>query len=101
MAAAVLVEEELQHSMATSEEDAEFEEDDELAPDVLQEAEAFAANNQLHSGLLEQIEGKLASRQWLSHTYIGCLVLYGLVTIHVLPHVHHCLLGRPDILESC
>ncbi|KAL2075366.1 hypothetical protein VTL71DRAFT_309 [Oculimacula yallundae] len=55
MAAAVLVVEELQHSMATSEEDAEFEEDDELAVDVMADADAFAANNQLHNGMLEQI----------------------------------------------
>ncbi|KAE8451551.1 hypothetical protein EG329_003624 [Mollisiaceae sp. DMI_Dod_QoI] len=53
MAAAVLMEEELQHSMATSEEDAEFEEDDELAADLLAEQDAaFAANNQLHNGML-------------------------------------------------
>ncbi|KUJ21768.1 uncharacterized protein LY89DRAFT_714817 [Mollisia scopiformis] len=53
MAAAVLMEEELQHSMATSEEDAEFEEDDELAADILAEQDAeFEANNQLHNGML-------------------------------------------------
>lgn len=52
MAAAVLMEE-LQHSMATSEEDAEFEEDDELAADIMAEQDAeFAANNQLHNGML-------------------------------------------------
>lgn len=55
MAAAVLVEEELQQSLATSDEDAEFEEDDELAADILADsADAFAANNQLHNGMLEQ-----------------------------------------------
>lgn len=55
MAAAVLVEEELQQSLSTSEEDAEFEEDDELAADILADnADAFAANNQLHNGMLEQ-----------------------------------------------
>jgi hypothetical protein len=90
MAAAVLMEEELQHSMdylrlpffehaakawtfkapslskhtsgcctkltcragmATSEEDAEFEEDDELAADPLGDNDEFAANNQLHNEL--------------------------------------------------
>jgi histone acetyltransferase SAS3 len=57
MAAAVLMEEELQHSMATSEEDAEFEEDDELAADTLGEnSDEFAANNQLHNGMLAQSE---------------------------------------------
>ncbi|CZS95434.1 related to histone acetyltransferase [Rhynchosporium agropyri] len=55
MAAAALIEQELQHSMATSDEDAEFEEDDELAVDVMADADAFAANNQLHIGMLEQI----------------------------------------------
>ena len=50
----MLMEEQLQHSMATSEEDAEFEEDDELAPDGLSEtAHAYAANNQLQNGMLE------------------------------------------------
>jgi histone acetyltransferase SAS3 len=42
--------------MATSEEDAEFEEDDELAADVLGENDEFAANNQLHNGMLAQSE---------------------------------------------
>ncbi|PMD46265.1 hypothetical protein L207DRAFT_507180 [Hyaloscypha variabilis F] len=52
MAAAVLMEEELQHSMATSEEDAEFEEDDELAADPLGEnSDEFAVNNQLREML--------------------------------------------------
>jgi histone acetyltransferase SAS3 len=38
--------------MATSEEDAEFEEDDELAADPLGEnSDEFAANNQLHNEL--------------------------------------------------
>ncbi|KAL5329214.1 hypothetical protein ACEPPN_002724 [Leptodophora sp. 'Broadleaf-Isolate-01'] len=63
MAAAVLMEEELQHSMATSEEDAEFEEDDELAADIMADADAFAANNQLHNGMLEQIEGTEAEEE--------------------------------------
>ena len=45
----MLMEEELQNSMATSEEDAEFEEDDELAADM--NADAYAANNQLHNGM--------------------------------------------------
>ena len=48
MAAAALMEQELQHSMATSEEDADFEEDDEAV-----NADAFAANKQLHNGMLE------------------------------------------------
>lgn len=54
MAAAVLMEEELQNSIATSEEDAEFEEDDELAADML--GDEFAANNQLHNGMLAASE---------------------------------------------
>jgi histone acetyltransferase SAS3 len=37
--------------MATSEEDAEFEEDDELAADALGDNDEFAANNQLHNEL--------------------------------------------------
>ncbi len=37
--------------MATSEEDAEFEEDDELAADPLGDNDEFAANNQLHNEL--------------------------------------------------
>ncbi|TVY87615.1 Histone acetyltransferase [Lachnellula willkommii] len=59
MAAAVLMEEELQHSIATSEEDAEFEEDDELGGDIREDtADAFAANNQLHIGMMaERSEG--------------------------------------------
>jgi histone acetyltransferase SAS3 len=59
MAAAVLMEEELQHSMATSEEDAEFEEDDELGGDIGEDnADSFAANNQLHNGMMaERSEG--------------------------------------------
>ncbi|TVY85493.1 Histone acetyltransferase mst2 [Lachnellula suecica] len=53
MAAAVLMEEEPQNSMATSEEDAEFEEDDELGGDMGEDnADAFAANNQLHNGMM-------------------------------------------------
>ena len=53
MAAAMLVEEELQNSMATSEEDAEFEEDNELAADMVGDnADAYAANNQLHNGMV-------------------------------------------------
>jgi histone acetyltransferase SAS3 len=53
MAAAVLMEEELQNSMATSEEDAEFEEDDELGGDMREDhADSYAANNQLHSGMM-------------------------------------------------
>jgi len=59
MAAAVLMEEQLQHSIATSEEDAEFEEDDELGGDIREDtADAFAANNQLHIGMMaERSEG--------------------------------------------
>jgi histone acetyltransferase SAS3 len=37
--------------MATSEEDAEFEEDDELAADPHRDNDEFAANNQLHNEL--------------------------------------------------
>jgi histone acetyltransferase SAS3 len=50
MAAAALMEQELQHSMATSEEDADYEEDDEA---VAANADAFAANKQLHNGMLQ------------------------------------------------
>ncbi|PBP27845.1 hypothetical protein BUE80_DR001171 [Diplocarpon rosae] len=53
MAAAALIEEELQHSMATSEEDAEFEEDDELAAGLVIDPDTFAVNNQLLDGILE------------------------------------------------
>ncbi|KAK2627307.1 hypothetical protein QTJ16_003273 [Diplocarpon rosae] len=53
MAAAALIEEELQHSMATPEEDAEFEEDDELAAGLVIDPDTFAANNQLLDGILE------------------------------------------------
>jgi histone acetyltransferase SAS3 len=53
MAAAMLMEEELQNSMATSEEDAEFEEDDELGGDMAEDnADSYAANNQLHNGMM-------------------------------------------------
>jgi histone acetyltransferase SAS3 len=52
MAAAVLTEMELQNSMATSEEDADFEEDDELAA-MEANADAFAANTQLQNGMLQ------------------------------------------------
>src|SRR6266536_827602 len=55
MAVAALMEEELQNSLATSEEDAEFEEDDELAGDLSADnADTFAANNQLHNGMLAE-----------------------------------------------
>jgi histone acetyltransferase SAS3 len=55
MAAAALMEEQLQNSMATSDEDAEFEEDDELAADLLGDnADSYAANNQLHNGMLAE-----------------------------------------------
>ena len=40
--------------MAISEEDAEFEEDDELVADIMAEPDAFAANNQLHNGMLAE-----------------------------------------------
>lgn len=54
MAAAALLEQELQHSMAVSEEDADFEEDDEVVADVMEgNDDAYAANNQLHNGMLE------------------------------------------------
>jgi histone acetyltransferase SAS3 len=50
-AAAGLMDEALQHSLATSEEDAEFEEDD-MADDLMAENEnAVAANHQLQNGL--------------------------------------------------
>src|SRR5271154_6928680 len=51
MASVTLMEEELQHSMATSDDDAEFEEDDELDINMHAEnADSFAANNQLLNG---------------------------------------------------
>ena len=54
MAAAALLEEELQNSLATSEEDAEFEEDDELAAELMADnADAYAANVQLQNGMAE------------------------------------------------
>jgi histone acetyltransferase SAS3 len=54
MAAAVLMEEELQNSMATSEEDAEFEADDELAAETMAEnTDAYTANIQLKNGMAE------------------------------------------------
>ena len=56
-AAAALLEDELQQSLATSEDDAEFEEDDELAADIIEEnADAYAANHQLHNGMLDEDE---------------------------------------------
>ena len=54
MAAAALLEEELQNSLATSEEDAEFEEDDELAAELMGDnADAYAANIQLQNGMAQ------------------------------------------------
>jgi histone acetyltransferase SAS3 len=54
MAAAALLEEELQNSLATSEEDAEFEEDDELAAELMADnADAYAANIQLQNGMTD------------------------------------------------
>jgi histone acetyltransferase SAS3 len=54
MAAAALLEDELQNSLATSEEDAEFEEDDELAAELMADnADAYAANIQLQNGMAE------------------------------------------------
>jgi histone acetyltransferase SAS3 len=54
MTAAALLEEELQNSLATSEEDAEFEEDDELAAELMGDnADAYAANIQLQNGMAE------------------------------------------------
>ena len=57
MAAAALLEEQLvQNSLATSEEDADFEEDNELAADLMADnADAFAANIQLQSGIAEAL----------------------------------------------
>ena len=50
----MLLEEELQNSLATSEEDAEFEEDDELAAELMEDnADAYAANIQLQNGMAE------------------------------------------------
>lgn len=54
MAAVVLLEEQHHHNMATFEEDAEFEEDDDVGRDALSEtAQAFAASSQLRSGMLQ------------------------------------------------
>lgn len=54
-AAAVLLEEELQNSMATSEEDAEYEADD-LADLVAENEDAVAANHQLQNGIMADNE---------------------------------------------
>ncbi|KAG0648641.1 Histone acetyltransferase mst2 [Hyphodiscus hymeniophilus] len=56
MAAVALSEEQLQNSLATSEEDAEFEVEDELAADVIGDnADAYAANIQLQNGMAEAV----------------------------------------------
>ena len=56
MVAAALSEEQLQNSLAMSEEDAEFEEDDELAADLMADnADAYAANIQLQNGMANAI----------------------------------------------
>ena len=57
----MLLEQELQHSLATSEEDAAFEEDDEVVADLMDaNADAYAVNNQLRNGMLEgQPEGDI------------------------------------------
>lgn len=52
---AVLLEEELQNSMATSEEDAEYEADD-LADLAAENADAVAANHQLQNGIMADNE---------------------------------------------
>ncbi|KAG9248970.1 putative histone acetyltransferase mst2 [Calycina marina] len=52
-AAAALLEKELQQSLVTSEDDAEYEEDDEMPTDIVEEnADAHAANNQLHDDMM-------------------------------------------------
>ncbi|ESZ94699.1 hypothetical protein SBOR_4950 [Sclerotinia borealis F-4128] len=52
-AAAVLMDEDPPHSLATSEDDAEFEEDNDMIPDIVNEdANAYAANIQLQNGLM-------------------------------------------------
>ncbi|OAF63342.1 hypothetical protein VC83_00179 [Pseudogymnoascus destructans] len=51
MAAAMLLEEQVQQSMPTSEDDAEYEEDYDQDVDMGANAEAFAANNQLLNGV--------------------------------------------------
>jgi histone acetyltransferase SAS3 len=56
MVAAALLEEQLQNSLATSEEDAEFEEDDDLAADLMADnADAYAVSIQLQNGMAEAI----------------------------------------------
>jgi histone acetyltransferase SAS3 len=58
MAAAVLSEEQLQNSLATSEEDAEFEEEDDLAADLTADnADSYAADIQLQNGIAERVVG--------------------------------------------
>jgi histone acetyltransferase SAS3 len=52
MAVAVLMETELQNSLATSEEDAEYEEDEELAAQIMESTDMYASN-QLKNGLAE------------------------------------------------
>ncbi|KAJ8064639.1 hypothetical protein OCU04_006962 [Sclerotinia nivalis] len=52
-AAAVLMDGEPSRSLATSEDDADFEEDDDIIPDIINEdANAYAANIQLQNGLM-------------------------------------------------
>lgn len=53
-AAAVLMDGDPTRSLATSEDDADFEEDDDMIPDIINEdANAYAANIQLQNGLME------------------------------------------------
>jgi histone acetyltransferase SAS3 len=57
MAVVALMEEQLQHSMATSEEDADFEEDEEVVAAMEANADAFTASDQLRNGMLESRSG--------------------------------------------
>ncbi|KAH8599789.1 hypothetical protein B0O99DRAFT_659472 [Bisporella sp. PMI_857] len=72
-AAAVLLEEELQQSLATHDEDAEFEEDYDVAAEIIEENEdAYAANHQLHDGMrddhseMEDLEDEIVEEEMLS-----------------------------------
>lgn len=49
-----MLEHDLQNSLATSDDDAEYEEDYDIAPETLDASDAHAANNQLQNGLLEE-----------------------------------------------
>lgn len=63
MMASTLVQEHLPQSMATSEEDAEFEEDDEMAYGHDNNADTYAASNQLQNGLITQADTEMTGEE--------------------------------------